>query len=542
MPKTQDKGRKREFQLIGSSGDGDLSVEPSPDHRNPELGPCGPETLKSTGVLTCGKMKRMAGAIDIGSGRQLFLDDWLIQSREGVSLTVNRPAKTGELLLTADKAWEASHLGAYKTILDDGGLYRLWYDASTSLAEKGLILCYAYSVDRGKTWVKPNLGLVDFGGSSQNNIVYAPPGHPYGQCHGPTVHKDPNEPEGSPKKYKMFYWMDRHEESARMSDTIRKTNAGRERRDQFAPDHTRSPRQCMGFAFSPDGLRWTPWDRNPVMRNFGDTQNVFFWDDQRQKYVAYTRVWDPWRKVGRSETSDLARWPDPEVIVGYDEKDPENTDLYNNACIKYPYAQNAYFMFPSVFHREQGERHRNGTLDIQLAVSRDGILWDRPSREPFIRLGLEGSFDSQSIYVAAGLTREGDQLSIYYTGYDTHHGELRPNSGVMSRAIMRVDGFMSADAGYRGGFLVTKPIVFSGGRLELNFDASAGGEVRAEIQKPDGEPIPGYALEDAKPMKGNSICRRASWSGDTALSELAGTAVSIRFQMRDAKLYAFGFR
>jgi hypothetical protein len=334
--------------------------------------------------------------------------------------------------------------------------------------------------------------------------------------------------------------MDRHEES---EERRKATVVPRKKDDEFAPDHTIGPHQWMGFAFSPDGLRWTPWEENPVMHNFGDTQNVFFWDEQREKYVAYTRVWEPWRMVGRSETDDISSWPNPEQCLGYDEKDPENTDLYNNACVKYPYTKNAYFMFPSVFHREPGERHVNGTLDIQLAVSRDGINWDRPSRRPFIGLGIEKTFDSLSMYASVGLTREGNQLSLYYTGFDNHHGsEPKPYGGAMSRVIMRVDGFMSVDASYPGGSLTTKPVVFQGDTLELNFDASAGGEVRVEIQNEDGEPIEGFTLEDSIPMKGNSVCCRAGWKGDTSLSVLAGKPVRIRFELVDVKLYAFGFR
>jgi len=482
----------------------------------------------------------MDGAIDIGSYRQLFLDDWLIREAEGVSLTVNRPVKTGERLLVPDRPWEAARQGAYKTILDDCGIYRLWYQASSKSGEEELLLCYAYSLDRGRTWIKPSLGLVEFQRSRQNNIVYAPPGHPQGQCHGGTVYKDPNEPDGSPRRYKLFYWMDRHEES---EERRRETVAPRRKHDDFAPDHTKGPHQWMGFAFSHDGLSWTPWERNPVMHNFGDTQNVFFWDDQREMYVAYTRVWDPWRMVGRSETDDISSWPNPEPCHGYDDRDPGNTDLYNNACIKYPWAKNAYFMFPSVFHREPGERHVSGTLDIQLAVSRDGINWSRPSREPIVRLGIEKTFDSGSIYAAVGLTREGDRISLYYTGYDNHHGEeARPYGGVMSRAVIRVDGFTSVDAGYPGGMLATRPLVFSGEKLELNFDGSAGGEIRVEIQDEDGDPVPGFELEKSGPMKGNSVCRRATWEDDPSLSSLAGKPVSLRFEMVDVKLYAFGFR
>lgn len=185
----------------------------------------------------------------------------------------------------------------------------------------------------------------------------------------------------------------------------------------------------------------------------------------------------------------------------------------------------------------------SGPLDAQLAVSRDGIYWSRSDRRPFIPLGIDRTFDSQSIYVGVGITKEGDQLSIYYTGYSSHHGEsMRPYGGVISRAVLRVDGFVSADAGYWGGTLTTVPMVFSGNWLELSVDTSAGGYVVAEIQDRQGQPIPGFTEQDAHPIRGSYVVKRISWKEKTAVSELAGKPVKLKFNMRDTKLYAFQFR
>lgn len=215
----------------------------------------------------------MSSPIDVGCEKQLFIDDWLIESIEGVVLTVNPPRKTGERLIVADKPWEAQGIGGYKTVIDDDGIYRIWYMVHESVLNN-LLLCYAYSVDGGTHWVKPDLGIMEYLGSKANNIVYAPLEHPYGRCHGPTVFKDPTQPDDSQRKYKMLYWMDRHKKykRCRIHGVLSKRPVG------------------MGVAFSPDGLHWKPSEKNPVMENFGDTQNVAFWDDRIGKYVAYTRM------------------------------------------------------------------------------------------------------------------------------------------------------------------------------------------------------------------------------------------------------------
>ena len=141
----------------------------------------------------------------------------------------------------------------------------------------------------------------------------------------------------------------------------------------------------------------------------------------------------------------------------------------------------------------------------------------------------------------------GDELWIYYLGTNHDHSSrvdpaaAKLLSGV-SRAIMRLDGFVSADFDYAGGDLITPPITFQGSRLELNLDTGAGGVGRVEVLDLLGAPIPGYTLAEADQLNGNSVRMLASWQGRAGVSALAGRPVRLHLKMRSAKLYAFQFR
>ena len=65
-----------------------------------------------------------------------------------------------------------------------------------------------------------------------------------------------------------------------------------------------------------------------------------------------------------------------------------------------------------------------GTLDVRLAVSRDGVNFQRKGdRKPFMSLGPAGSFDSQKVWAIPNPIRMGDELWIYYVGSNrNHHG------------------------------------------------------------------------------------------------------------------------
>ena len=130
-----------------------------------------------------------------------------------------------------------------------------------------------------------------------------------------------------------------------------------------------------------------------------------------------------------------------------------------------------------------------------------------------------------------------DELSIYVTeGYYTS-----PSSRVR-RYTYRMDGFVSIEAPLAGGQVVTKPFVFAGSALRMNFSTSTAGSVRVKIQDRDGTPIPGFALSGCPPIYGADIEHVVVWKGEGELAALAGRPVRLRFELKDADLFAFGFR
>ena len=136
----------------------------------------------------------------------------------------------------------------------------------------------------------------------------------------------------------------------------------------------------------------------------------------------------------------------------------------------------------------------------------------------------------------------GNEIWIYYTATSAHHQQYDNDSPTaVYRARLRLDGFVSVNAGYRGGEFTTPVVKFEGQRLELNMDSSAGGWLQVEILSPHGTPMPGYSLERCDTIQGNSISKTITWQGESDVFALAGQAVRLRFVMRSVKLYAFQF-
>ena len=491
--------------------------------------------------------------LSVGNRRQLLRDDKFVQQVKGVQFVVHPPQKTGEQTVLSEPGLS---LGGYHSVLHHAGAYHLWYSAG------GYVL-YARSGD-GIHWERPNLGLAAPGPVNASN---PPPNCVLGQglggvkggMHGLMVFVDPK--------------------------------AGDSERFKLVANPPEFDSQLQIFA-SPDGLHWKHAYTNVITYDTSvkphhlDSQNVIFWDDRIQKYVAYFRknMREPGsqgRTVARSESPDLAHFPrvedapvviqaDPQHVVHSDSPKQERLallDIYTNGSLRYPWAEDAYLMFPTEYYHYGGqiaEFRREapvnaGVLDTCFASSRDGISWQRYDHRPFVGLGLKGEFDSKRIYMVYGVVPAANdrELYMYYLGTSTTHGWQRNDQNnrlltaadvaptgpsAISRVVLRRDGFVSVRAAFDGGEFTTPLLRFSGEQLLLNVDTSACGELRVELLDEQGQPVPNHALQDCELVHtANEINRMVKWKGESSLKPLAGKSVRLHFVMRDLDLYAFQF-
>ena len=498
---------------------------------------------------------------DIGNHKELFIDEAPIASMKNVILTMNAPYQDHEPVFLPEAPWEY-RIHPYATVMREGDIFRLWYlayewdpPAGVELPVAGTAedarlfwkhtrgrLCYAESTD-GVHWERPNLGLVEYRGSGDNNILGPTTHDPVQQAgwNAGTVFKDPTAPPQS--RYKLW-------------SEIKVAAEGKS--------------GLTGFC-SPDGLRWTANENNPLPGPC-DCLNVVFWDERIQQYVGYSRLWtadsrgDRYRAVRRLVSPDFENWEDMGHVLGADEVDlalpvkrqrqsRQIMDFHGNCVFKYPGTSDAYLALPEVwwhwsanpFPAEGRDQEQMGgfpdSVDVQLATSRDGIKWQRSGgRNPFLRLGSRDAGDSRMIYAFTQPVQVGDELWIYYGGFRYGISEgVALKRGAYFRARLRLDGFISADAPYEGGEWVTVPLRFHGERLALNADTSAGGAIRVQIEDEDGTPIAGHSMGEADEVNGNSVRHFASWAGGAHVGELAGRVVRLRFMMNGCKLYSFQF-
>ena len=484
-------------------------------------------------------------AIDVGSRKQLFIDQRFFHRSSGIRLRMNPPAQSPQPVLRPDKPWEAAGIGGYNTVIRAGANdFRLWYAAqmlSGHPQEGAVRLCYAESKD-GITWHKPELGLVPFQGSRANNIVA--PLDERQSMQGATVYLD--ERAAAAARYRLW-------------------SKYQPRDDEVEAGATPG----LWAMHSADGLNWTCDEGQPnPPGQMCDTQNVFFWDDRLELYVGYTRVHETqrrdeaaemelgkrYRSVGRITSPDFRTWQPTLIVLEGDvldlqaplppgSMDRPQVDFYTNAVYKHPEADDAYFMMPAAYYHWE-ENDFPASMDVQLLTSRDGIVWERQGeREPFLRRGIDGSPSGGMVMAGVWPVVNDTETWIYYAGSGHRHNASAPdgsNTGLF-RAVLRRDGFVSADAGLAGGEFLTPALDFDGSELELNVDCGGGGWLLVELQDEQGRAIEGYTLKTCETIVANAIKTPVSWRGAGRRIAPDRQRLRLRIAMRSAKLYSFRF-
>jgi hypothetical protein len=311
---------------------------------------------------------------------------------------------------------------------------------------------------------------------------------------------------------------------------------------------------------SADGLRWRKLRDTAVIPEKApfkfawmfDSQNVAFWSEAEKKYVCYFRVWEGVRRIARTESSDFVTWSDPVLMSQMTDGQPSPTeDLYTNQTDPYFRAPHLYVAVAARFvpgrqaiSDEDARRlkvakgYEKDVSDAVLMTTRGGNVYDRTFLSSFIRPGIGArNWVSRNNYPALGIVQTSPTEMSLYVNQDY----AQPTAH-LQRYSLRLDGFASVEAPYAGGELFTKPLKFTGDRLELNFSTSAAGSIRVEFQEEAGGPITGFAASDCVEIVGNEIGRIIRWKNGADVSRLAGKTVRLRFVMKDADLFSFRFQ
>lgn len=471
--------------------------------------------------------------ITLDGARQLFLDDHLVAESQYVTRHVHAVEKHPDNpVLRATEPWEDGVAILYGSVLHDGDKYRAWYHAAGNVG-------YAESPD-GLAWIKPRLGIVEIDGQDTNLVIRR------------------GGAEGEPGVFPYFYEVFGVHRDDRDADPNRRYKMGflsldRNYRGPSEAAFHRGQRRALGVAASPDGVRWKLVDHWATDATCdGGTHWTF--DPNRGKYLLYgrTKHVDPnlleawgendwvrryyWgRSVIRIESDDFINWNFTQpntapMVMTADADDPPGAEIYSMQVFPY---ESVYIGLVQVFHNRPDACH----LDVQLAVSHDSVHFTRVGdRRPFIPCGTAGSWDRFNNSVANNPPIPvGDELRFYYGGRTSRHGPYQGDDkgtrgGGIGFGTIRRDRFVSLDASFHPGRIVTKPLKLQGTQLHLNAKSNFG-QILVEVLDADGR-----SIAQSKPISQDALDVSVEWQ-DGSLENLS-TPVTLRITLENAQLFA----
>ncbi len=454
--------------------------------------------------------------IPIDVGRQLLVDDFLIEKTD-LQRTFHQPQLyAGNPVFKADRPWEMSARGPYAMPFSDAVLFdpqdrrfKMWYYTGG-----GACTCYATSPD-GLHWEKPTLDVVP-----GTNIVLKM------SRDSNTIWLDPH-PARPEERFKMAAYREHQFQLFRSPDGIHWTKAG-----DGAKTGDRS-----SFFYNPFRERWVFSIRSGSKfgrsRHYWETADFFSFDTSvfpNGKAVIWTTAdSDDWRR------DDLRARP----------------QLYNLDCTAYESLMLGLFSIWRGDYRANGPTEKAKELLAQgrpkqnsvcVGFSRDGFHWARPDRRAFIPTSENrGDWNWGNVQsTAPGCLVVNDQLWFYVSGRagksgpDTKHCDSGATTGL---AMLRRDGFASLDAD-RPGTLTTRPVRFRGRHLFVNLDAPKG-ELRVEVLDAQGKPIAPFDRQHCRPVQGDHTRQAVTWDGAADLAAVADKPVRLRFHLTAGRLYSF---
>lgn len=456
--------------------------------------------------------------------RQLFLDNAGIAEVKGLQRVVHAPRRHPKNpLLVPDTSWE-ERCQVYGTAYYDeqAGLFKLWY--LTNPKQRGLkpldvnghlrpphttMAAYAISKD-GIEWTKPILNVFPYDGDTRNNLL----GIGLNNCEGISVLHEPNDPDPN-RRWKAIYWDH--------------GSGGFEILEGNRPYSKPGPKDGIYVAFSPDGVHWTPYEGNPVIAKYCDTNQNVLYDPRIKKYVAFSRFGFG-RRLARSESEDFVHWSEPQLVLECDEADGPGTQIYGAGVDLY---EGVYLAMVWIY-REGGDKK----IDTQLATSRDGVHWTRVGgRATWLKLGDDDSWEGGMVRSVERIIRRGETLSIYYCGVHGPHERdfVRKYPTSIGLLTQRRDGFVSLRAGTEEGTVLTQPFALPAGSLHVNADLR-GGNLNVALCDADGKPIPGF--ERSRSLTGELPRGEVAWDRPFP-DALDGVSIRLRFTLQQGDLFSY---
>ncbi|MCA8996331.1 MAG: hypothetical protein KDA80_05090 [Planctomycetaceae bacterium] len=415
----------------------------------------------------------------------------------------------------------------YGSVIREGDTFRLWYVAADR-ADDGLPAsahwrpAYAESKD-GIHWTKPNLGLVEYHGSKDNNLILTDPS-PLGMVNLKVLRDDDDPDPASRYKITTHAYFRHRRRLGTLAPFVSADGLSWRMEQSVTPVRAELPLDALVLPpvhFEPCGglYRWDgvyyingqnamnaprPYQgrivrtyRSRDFRNWSETSHIAFVRSTQHDYLGPGRSLE-----GEQNHEGISVWNRGNVLLG-------------------------------VYGRFHGaEEWKDVSVDLGLAISNDGLHFREPLQEwTFLERGADGEWDQGGVLQGQGFENVGDSTYIYYGAWDPRPtGKLPPvPRGGVGVAVLPRDRFGDLVVELKGEGpneyqlpkvqceLITAPIPISTSvapRMFLNADGlGIDSQLVIELLDENETPINGFFGDDAAVIRQSGFRTPITWPG-----------------------------
>ena len=419
----------------------------------------------------------------------------------------------------------------YGTIIPIDGELRMWYMAqgtndNTNGFEQQFKMCYATSTD-GINWERPNLGLVEYNGNKNNNIIkFQKNGKNLGFAACPIMY-DPDDPD--PKR--------------RFKSAFESGDYG----------------NCISVGFSADGFTWDIPDYNPVAPALEQTglikiNGCYMVNGQGGRHFGQGR------KLATFASYDFEHWTQsacmglrrdnlPPRPIKYEWNTAEEVHLGAGLWDRGNVVLGVY----DIWHGPATSDRADVTMDLGLVVTHDGLQYKEPIPDfKFVPSYEEIGSSSNCLSHGQAMANIGDNTFLWYESWGDGTGVRlakweRDRLGYFQQydyprrpAYLPPDGtFVDVDPHF-----ITCPFTIDKATsVFANVDGlSQYSELKVEVLTKEFIPIPELSGDNAIPLKLSGFKEPISWkSGNTinsSVKEFRLKVTSAGIRPEDVKIYA----
>jgi hypothetical protein len=468
---------------------------------------------------------------------------------QGLHLTLHSPTVLDQPVLQGDSDTDAAGASIYGSVIRDGGLFRMWYQAWPRDWSGGDAVTVACAEsDDGLTWRRPSHGLVECCGTRDNHLTDLP-------FHCPSVLIDPNA--DADGRFRAFGFTGPNRLGDRFSHSL-------------ASDGYYTAR-------SADGIHWQLESDEPLWPNAD----------------VITSVWDPWSNCarialkfnglaagmyrrrfyaatwarGKASRPASAFIPDEQDDLaaharGFCTADYYGVGLMPTSGPTIGFLWNFRHLPPLGNHEARLFTHYGNIGGVDLSIiyqpERNGRWLHLPGRPDWLAARDAPEWARGALYTAASPLDVGDETWLYFTGTTDLHGWCGHAADSKQFRSARIDqgGFARIGLlkwprnriiGYRADLparlqLAPNPEKVPEGKLILNAVTRPNGQIRARLLDDEMNPLPGRDFEDCDPLVGDHLETTVRWRGQADLPTLpTHHQLTAELELTDATLYAFDF-